>query len=433
VPGRELRKGAAALRFVTLLRIVVGALVVAACAPQQGLAPVERPAAAAFDPGLVARGAELSALGNCDICHTAPGGRPYAGGRSLQTPFGTFYGTNITPDETGIGRWSQAAFGRAMREGVDRDGRHLYPVFPYEYYTKLTDEDIGALYAYLMTREPVRASTPPHELRFPFNLRGLLGAWKALYLEPGAFQPDPRKSAHANRGAYLAEGLAHCGACHTPRSALGAELKDQRFTGGEAEGWHAPALDASNPAPVPWSAGQLFTYLRTGLDELHAIAAGPMDPVVRNLARVNEADVRALADHFAALAGPPSPERRQRAAASLAQAKRDRAAPLNDGSIYAGACGICHDRGRDASSGSGLHLALSTALTVPTSRNLVRITLEGIAPPEGEPGRSMPGFARSLTDAQVTALMHYSRARFGGGAPPWTDVEQALREAREAK
>ena len=407
---------------MALVWIVVAALLVTACAAQQALAPVERLPAAAFDPALVAKGAELAALGNCNTCHTAPGGVPYAGGRSLETPFGKFYGTNITPHETGIGRWSEGAFRRALRQGLDREGRHLYPAFPYEYYTKLTDEDIRALYAYLMTRTPVRASTPAHELRFPFNLRGLLGMWKALYFEPGVFQPDPGKSAQANRGAYLAEGLAHCGACHTPRSALGAERKDKAFAGGEAEGWHAPALDATNPAPVPWSAGQLFTYLRTGLDERHAIAAGPMEPVVRNLARVPEEDVRALADYFAALM-PRSPRQ-------SIEAKPDPGGP--GALIYAGACGVCHDRGRDASSGSGLQLALASALTVPTSKNLLRITLEGIAPPAGVPGRSMPGFAQVLTDAQVKELMHYSRARFGGGAPPWTDVEEELQKWRKA-
>ena len=400
-------------------RLVLAVFLVTACAAQQALEPVEPPAAPSFDPALVRKGAELAAIGNCDTCHTAPGGKAYAGGRALNTPFGTLYGTNITPDpETGIGRWSEAAFRRAMREGLDREGRHLYPAFPYEYYTRLADEDIRALYAYLMTREPVRAPNRPHELRFPYNLRPLLGAWKALY-----FKPDARKSAQANRGAYLAEGLAHCGACHTPRSALGAEIKDKAFEGGKAEGWHAPALNASNPAPVPWSEAQLFTYLRTGLDAQHAIAAGPMDPVVRNLARVPEADVRAIAGYFTELTAP----RARRAPEKTPEIGGPGAM------IYAGACGFCHDRGRDASSGSGLHLAYATAVTVPTSRNLVRITLEGIAPPEGEPGRSMPGFAQALSDAQVKELMHYSRSRFGGGAPPWSDVDEALREAREAK
>ena len=401
--------------------IALTGLLFAACAAQRSLEPVDPPAASAFDAALVAKGAELAAIGNCDSCHTAEGGKPYAGGRALATPFGTVYGTNITPEpDTGIGRWSEDAFRRAMREGLDREGRHLYPAFPYEYYTKLTDEDVRALYAYLMTREPVRAAARAHELRFPFNLRSLVGAWKALYFEPRRFERDPGK----NRGAYLVEALAHCGACHTPRNALGAERRESAYAGGEAEGWHAPALDAANPAPAPWTREQLFTYLRTGLDELHAIAAGPMDPVVRNLARVREDEVRAIADYFAARM--PSGERAKPVGASA-----DIGGP--GAAIYAGACGFCHDRGRDASSGSGLRLELATALTVPTAKNLVRITLEGIAPPPGVPGRSMPGFATALSNAQIIELMHYARARFGGSAPPWTDVEEEVHKARRGR
>jgi mono/diheme cytochrome c family protein len=422
------------VRFPGVLASVGAAGFLAACAMHSAMAPSEPPARASFDAGLIAKGGELAALGNCNVCHTAPGGKAYAGGRALHTPFGTMYGTNITPDpETGIGRWSYAAFARAMREGVDREGRHLYPAFPYEYFTRLTDDDVRAIYAFVMTREPVRAENRPHELPFPFNLRGLIGAWKALYFRPGVFQPDPQKSAQANRGAYLVEGLAHCSACHTPRDSLGGEKKRLLFSGGEAEGWHGPALNAANPAPVPWTAEQLYTYLRTGLDELHAIAAGPMEPVVRNLAAVSEQEVRAIAAYFVALAGAPAPERQKRTEQALSQAKHDRAAQSTGATLYAGACGVCHDQGRQASSGGGLHLALATAVTVPTSKNLIRITLEGIVPRDGESGRSMPGFAAALTDAQVKELVHYIRARFGGGASPWRDVDEELKKARQGK
>ena len=168
--------------------IISTAAVCAACAADP-VAPDAVPARSSFDPALIAKGAQLAAIGNCQACHTAEGGRSFAGGRPIETPFGTFYGTNITPDpDTGIGRWSEQAFVRALREGVDRDGRHLYPAFPYEYYTRLTDEDIHALYAYIATREPVRAQNRPHDLRAPFNMRGLLGTWKALYFERGAFR-----------------------------------------------------------------------------------------------------------------------------------------------------------------------------------------------------------------------------------------------------
>jgi mono/diheme cytochrome c family protein len=421
---RSLRAGS----YVAVAALVAAAVV--ACAADRALAPVAPPARSAFDAALIAKGAELAAIGNCNSCHTAERGPPYAGGRALRTQFGTMYGTNITPDpDTGIGRWSEEAFRRAMHEGLDRQGRHLYPAFPYDHFTRLTDEDVRALYAFTMTREPVRAENRPHELPFPFNMRSLIGAWKRLYFEPGRFQPAPGRSAQLNRGAYLAEGLAHCGACHTPRNVLGAEKKRMLYAGGEAEGWHGPALNADSPSPLPWNAEQLYTYLRTGLDEQHAIAAGPMDPVVRNLALVSEADVRAIAAYFALLMGEPTPERRKRAEEALALARRG--AP-DANALYAGACGTCHDQGRQASNGTALHLALGTAMTVPTSANLIRITLEGISPPPGEPGRTMPGFARSLTDAQVKQLVTYIRDRFGR-APPWTDVDEELRKARQGK
>jgi mono/diheme cytochrome c family protein len=415
-----------------LALIAMVAAVCAACGSEP-VAPTAAHSRASFDPALIAKGAQLAAIGNCQVCHTAEGGRSFAGGRPIGTPVGTFYGTNITPDpDTGIGRWSEQAFVRALREGIDRDGRHLYPAFPYEYYTRLSDEDIHALYAYIATREPVRAQNRPHDLRAPFNMRALLGTWKALYFERGAFRPDPGRDAQWNRGAYLVNGLGHCGACHTPRGFLGAEKKDERFSGGVAEGWHGPALDARSPAPMPWTAEQLFKYLRTGLDDAHAIAAGPMEPVVRNLARAPEEDVRAMAAYLEALAGPPSAERRKKADAALAQAKAASRANGSGAEIYAGTCAACHDRGREAGSGGALPLALGTAVTIPTSSNLLRITLEGIAPPEGEPGRAMPGFADALTDGQVKDLAAYIRSEFGRAAA-WTDVDEELKKIREER
>src|SRR5947209_17032374 len=176
-----------------------------------------------FAPDLIKRGGELAALGYCASCHTAEAGKPFAGGRPLATPFGTIYGTNITPDpETGISLWSQAAFNRAMRDGVDRAGRDLYPAFPYDHFTKLADEDLTALYAFLMTREPVNAPNPGNELAFPYNVRPLLAGWKLLYLNKDVVAPDKGKSAEWNRGAYLVEALSHCGACATPAGRLGA-------------------------------------------------------------------------------------------------------------------------------------------------------------------------------------------------------------------
>lgn len=425
-------RGLAAAVLVILAGLPFG------CATRSPLPAADPPPRAQFGEDLIQKGARLAAIGNCASCHTAQGGKPYAGGRPIETPFGAVHGTNITPDPvTGIGRWTEAAFRRAMREGLDREGRHLYPAFPYEYFTKLSDEDIHALYAFVMTRDPVVAENPANELGFPFNVRSLIGIWKQLYFEPRPFQRDPTQSAQWNRGAYLVQGLAHCSACHTPRNRLGAEDTRRPFAGGEAGGWHGPALDASNPAPVPWSAEQLYVYLRTGLDDMHAIAAGPMAPVVRNLAQVPQDEVRAIAQYTFTLGGTASDERRKKAAEAIDHAKRDQAggarARLQDtgAALYASACASCHDQGRLPGSEGALHLALGTAMTVPTSMNLVRITLEGIFPPEGEAGRWMPGFANSLTEAQARELIDYIRSEFGR-LPPWPDVRQQVEQVRKS-
>ena len=240
----------------------------------------------------------------------------------VPTPFGTIYSSNITPDaETGIGRWSEAAFRRAMRSGVDRDGQHLYPTFPYDHFTNVSDEDDRALYAYLMTRQPVRAPARENQLSFPLDQRVVIAGWKLLFLRRGTYQPDSTKSAEWNRGAYLVEGLAHCGACHTPRNALGAERASAPFAGGDVDNWHAYAINAQSPAPVPWDADALFAYLRDGWHPDHGVARGPMAEVVSNLSSVPDSDVRAIATYMAGVFGAPTPDRKRRGEEVLAQVK----------------------------------------------------------------------------------------------------------------
>ncbi len=400
------------------------------------LEPVSPPPRSSFDAAAITRGAQLAAIGNCLECHTAPGGIPFAGGKALQTPFGTIHGTNVTPDaQTGIGNWSQAAFSRAMREGIDREGRHLYPVFPYDHFTQLDDTDLQALYAFMMTREPVRAQTSVNALTFPFNFRALIGIWKRLFFRPGAFERDAAQTAQWNRGAYLVNGLAHCGACHTPRNMLGAEKKAEFFAGGDVNRWYAPALNARSESPVPWDAERLYEYLRTGLTDLHAVPAGPMAPVVHNLAGVPAQDVRAIAVYVASVIGPIPPERSAQAAALIAQAKtRELSAGLpqspglaaDDGAaIHAGACGFCHDSGRTLSSGGALPLGLSIAVALPTPRNLIHIIHDGI-PPLGERGRVMPPFAGAFTNEQMAALLNYLRTDLGK-KPAWQNVHDEIR------
>jgi mono/diheme cytochrome c family protein len=388
-----------------------------------------------FAAAVVAQGARLAAIGNCATCHTRPGGKPFAGGLPLETPFGTIYSTNITPDASGMGQWSGEDFRRAMQEGIDRFGQHLYPAFPYDHFTRVTDADISAIYAFVMRRDPESAQIPANQLRFPAGFRPGIAAWKALYFHPGVYRPDPARSAEWNRGAYLAEGLGHCGACHTPRNALGAEETKRAFRGGEAEGWHASSLAEDSPAPVPWTVEALFDYLRTGHEAKHGIAAGPMAPVVRNLAGVAPEDVRAIAIYVASRMRPQGQDAQGRAqaapAAELAVAPaRDAIAPDGAG-LFAGACASCHTAAPTATERAPVALGLTTSINAPDPRNAIHITLEGLWPESGEPGALMPGFAGELTDPQVASLVDYLRAHFTD-KPAWTDVPKRVREIRAA-
>src|SRR6266436_6955256 len=292
------RRGRIAIGFLGLC--VLGALGFLALAWRSSIAPIDPPASTNFLAELIAKGEALAGAGYCATCHTAKGGATYAGGYGMPTPFGIIYSTNITPDpETGIGRWSLEAFTRAMHEGVARDGSHLFPAFPYDHFTKLSDDDVRALYAYFMTRAPVRAPARTNELAFPLNIRYLQEGWKLLFFRSGRFEPDDGKTAEWNRGAYLADGLSHCGACHTPRNSLGAEKAGDAYAGATVDNWIAPPLTAANPAPVPWAQEELYSYLHDGVSVLHGTAAGPMSPVVHGLSVLPEADVRAIAVYFA--------------------------------------------------------------------------------------------------------------------------------------
>ena len=415
--------------------LIAGAATAFAIIWRSAVAAIEPPTPQAFDASLVKHGRDLAEIGNCNDCHTVRGGQNFAGGLAVPTPFGTVYSSNITPDaETGIGRWSEEAFRRAMRSGVDREGRHLYPTFPYDHFTHVSDADDLALYAFLMTRQPVHAPARVNQLSFPFNQRPLIAGWKLLFLRRDSHQPDSTKSAEWNRGAYLVEGLAHCGACHTPRNVLGAERVNASFAGGEVDNWRAYALNERSLAPVPWDADALYSYLRHGWHPDHGTARGPMAEVVSNLSAVPDSDVRAIAIYMADISGAPTPERKRQSEAVLAQAKAP--APASEAnaagaSIYAAACASCHETSRPLPYG-GVNLVLSTAIAGPDPRNLVNIVLSGVSPVEGERSPIMPGFAATMTDAQIAALLNYLRARFSG-QPAWTGVEQTVADARRTE
>jgi mono/diheme cytochrome c family protein len=406
------------------LAALAGAAAVIVWAPV--ISPIAPPDRASFAASTVARGATLAALGDCAVCHTAPNGSPYAGGRGVLTPFGTVFATNITPDPaTGIGTWSLAAFRRAMRDGIGRDGSHLYPVLPYPHFTRATDDDIAALYAFLMTRAPVSSPERPNDLRFPFGWRPLLAGWNLLFLHPGPWEPDMAKDPEWNRGAYLADAIGHCGACHSPRNVLGAEQTGQTLTGGEAEGWYAPPLGAGSIAPNTWTADQLTTYLRTGLENGHGAAAGPMASVTQELATVPDEEVHAMAVYIASQM-PDTPRPAYLIASRPAPGP---IAGLPGMAIFDGACGACHAANAPMTLGGAPSLALSTAVRAPTPRNVVDIILYGLPWREGRAGPYMPAFSASLTDAQVAALAAYVRASYSD-QPAWPDIEATVREAR---
>jgi len=405
--------------------IVVGLVAFFIFAWRPAIAEIARPAPGSFAPAQVAQGETLASAGYCSSCHTAKHGKPFAGGYPMATQFGTIYSTNITPDpETGIGRWSEAAFRRAMHEGVARNGAHLFPAFPYDHFTKLTDGDVAALYAYFMTRPPVRQDDSDNTVPFPLNIRLLQAGWKFLFFSPGRFHPEPAQSAIWNRGAYLAEGLSHCGACHTPRGKLGAEIKDRAYTGALIDGWIAPALDKTNPSPVPWTRAELVAYLGTGVSRYHGTAAGPMGAVPRGLSHLPAADIAAIATYFASSNGSAS----QGAKGDAAIAKALAVGKIGTGltydpaaRLYAGACASCHYNGRQLNT-LRPDLALNSAVNMDDPTNMIRVILYGVNAPDGAPGVVMPGFAHGFTDADVVRIAAYLR-KTRTGKPAWADLQ----------
>jgi nicotinate dehydrogenase subunit B len=431
------------------------------------IAPVVQSAATAsvYNAATIERGRLVAAAGDCVVCHTAPGGQANTGGRALDTPFGTIYTTNLTPDaETGIGQWSFSAFQRAMREGISRDGQHLYPAFPYTSFAKMSDDDLTALYAYLMDQPAVRAEVPQTALKFPFSVRPLMAGWNALFHDATPWKPDPDRPPEWNRGAYLVQGAGHCTACHTPRNALGAEQGGAAFlSGAMVDGWEAPALTGLSKAPIPWSADALYSYLRHGHSPEHGAATGPMAPVVREMAALPDADIRAMATYLASFTDQNSAgDSQAAAAASLAPQAAAAVAPTGFADnhsaqaelsaraqkavataaalapqpgqaqrLFDGACAACHHDGNGPRLlGVNVPLALNSNLHSDRPDNLLQVILHGMREPAGRDIGFMPAFDQALSDAQVTELAGYMRARFAPGRPAWQDLPAAVARVR---
>ncbi|WP_280191538.1 cytochrome c [Delftia sp. PS-11] len=392
----------------------------------------------------IERGAYLARVGNCAGCHTAAGSAEYAGGRALQTPFGTLYTSNLTPDDaTGLGRWSAQEFWHALHNGRSRGGRLLYPAFPYDSYTRVTQADSDALFAFLRSLPPVRAAAPAHDLGFPYGTQAALALWRALYFKPEVWQPAPGRSPEWVRGAYLAQGLGHCAACHAPRNALGASA--QAMTGGfvAGQGWYAPSLQDAGAAGV--RAGHEAGWVRlmaTGTGPSGS-ALGPMaEVVVRSTQHWQAQDLQALAVYLRDEAPQADASRTGESrtdASRTSESRTGRTAPAHAQRIlgeklYGQQCAVCHGRDGQGVPGAFAPLAGNATVNLAEPRNMLLAMLDGgypAATAQHPRPHGMPPFGHALTDGQIAAVASYVRSAWGNQAPEVGTME--VYRARQAR
>lgn len=384
-----------------------------------GANAVAKPEVAPPQPSARSKGEDLVAAGDCIACHTAIGGAPFAGGRAIATPFGTVYSTNITPDPaTGIGRWSRDDFWRALHEGRSKDGRLLYPAFPYPNFTQVTREDANAMFDHLRNVAPVPRANTAHALRFPYNTQVALAAWRALFFRSGTFRPDPDRSAEWNRGAYLVRGLGHCDACHAPRNMFGAVSHRLDLGGGliPMQNWYAPPLAASGVAR--WHADDIVSLLRSGVSR-RGSAMGPMAEVVyRSTQHLALADVRAIAAY---LQSNEADSASRSAAASL-----DAQTVKRGAAVYGEHCAQCHGDDGEGAFPAYPPLARNPSLTNPLPANAIKAVLYGgFAPATSSNPRphGMPPYAGKLQENDLAAVLSYVRASWGNAGAPVTTID----------
>ena len=373
---------------------------------------------------MVARGAYLARAGHCAGCHTTLGTQAYAGGRAIDTPFGKVYASNLTPDKThGLGHWSRDDFWQALHHGRSKDGRLLYPAFPYTNYTRVSREDSDALFAFFQSLPPKASPTPAHKLRWPFSSQWALRVWRALYFNPGAYQAAVDKSAEWNRGAYLVQGLGHCNACHAPRNALGASTGGGALAGGliPMQNWYAPALTSMQEAGVAnWAIEDIVALLKTGRST-QASVSGPMAEVVRGSTQhLDPADLQAMAVYLKALP-TASPQAKQAATGAPPNAGNPRGAK-----IYEQHCAQCHGEQGQGLAGAYPALAGNRAVSLPTAVNLVQVVLHGgFAPATGGNPRpfGMPPYLLTLSDSDVASVLSHNRGSWGNGGSVVTELE----------
>ena len=388
--------------------------------------------AATGDAATVERGRYLATAGDCIACHSVPGGKPMAGGLALATPLGPIIATNITPSNThGIGSYTLAQFSDAVRHGVRADGAHLYPAMPYTAYAKLTDADLAALYAYFMHGvAPVDAApATTTKLPFPFNIRLSMAGWNLLFLDKKPFEPDPAKSAEWNRGAYLAQGLAHCGTCHTPRNLLMAEQLSKELGGADLGTWHAPNITSDvNSGIGSWSRQDLVGYLRTGRAAQRGQAAGPMaEAIDHSLQHLNDTDLNAIAAYLQSMpalrdAADTKPVTQWGAAGEELNAIRGVPLPkdlnrMSGPQLYDAHCASCHQaKGEGSFDGSLPPLYHNSATGRSQTNNLVMAMLDGVERQDGGSNHLMPAFRQVLSDEQIVTLGNYVQGKYGNPA-----------------
>ncbi len=360
-------------------------------------------------------GRYLSKAGDCTSCHTAQGGKAFAGGYPMDTPFGTLYTPNITPDrETGIGKWSSDDFFKAMHQGMRRDGQYLYPACPYPWFTRLSRGDVDALKAYLDTLEPVRQENKPNALPWPLSWRGVMAGWNMLFFHEGGYVPDTSKTEEWNRGAYLVEGAGHCAACHTPKNILGASKKDLHLLGGDAgESWFAPSLAGDERDGLgKWTTQDIIDYLKSGANHETA-SAGPMtDVVVNSTQYMSDADLKAIAVYLKDL--PAAGKDGQAGKAQVSEQVMKQGYGL-----YVDNCMACH-----MAKGEGLKNAFpplkgSASIQAENAASLVQVVIAGdrMAATSSRPtGLSMPAFGGKLDDYEIAVLVNYIRNAWGNQA-----------------
>lgn len=370
---------------------------------------------AASDAAAVARGRYVAIAGDCVACHTAPGSKDaFAGGYSISTPFGGIFASNITPDkETGIGSWTERDFYRAVRHGKGKEGEHLYPAMPYNAYVKVSDQDMHDLWMYMRSVKPVRYKVPETNLGFPYNIRLAMMGWNLLFFRNSGFETDPGQSAEFNRGAYLVEGLEHCGACHTPKNLLGGDTGDY-LQGSNLSEWHAPDLTSNRTVGIgSWSKEQIVDYLKLGSNHV-AVASGPMAEAVTNSTQhLSDADLRAIATYLkaqpASATPPPSPQ------------PRDSALMKTGENVYSANCSACHNSDGKGIPNLAASLANNPGLLADDASSIITTVLQGGrgAVTQGNPtSGAMPSFAWKLTDDQVAAVSTYIRNSWGNAATP---------------